>query len=220
MVSTVCNHPGESHAGAFMLTRPFSNKRIAPILLLLLIVGVLISYGDLSKPPLSTGDEAITALRSLGILHKGHMWTPYFDGDVDVHKPPLYYCLVAACYKFFGVGEMAIRIPSAASFLVLLLLVYLVGRRIYDSGTGFIAALLLAAHPFALAHARVGMLDTTMVMFSVAAAWFLLLAGDNSRFLYGWAMCCGLALLTKGEGATPILPVSFFYVLFVRRDVF
>lgn len=192
-----------------------------PILLLLLILlAAGLRCANLYRPGLAMGDEALTALRTLGLVEQGHGWTPYWNGAPDVHKPPLYYWLVASGYRLFGVGVFAIRLPAMISFLVLLALTYGLGRRIYGAGTGLVAALFAALHPTLAAQSCVGMMDTTMIAFSLGAAWFLLNAEERPREYLGWGICCGLALLTKGEAAVPILPASFLYLLAVRRKAF
>jgi 4-amino-4-deoxy-L-arabinose transferase-like glycosyltransferase len=186
-----------------------------------ILVAVAVHYGDLRRPGLATGDEALTALRTRGLVEEGHWWTPFYNGAADVHKPPLYYWLAAICGRLTGeLDERAVRLPSAASFLGLIAIVHALGRRIYDPWTGLTAAAAVALHPLLLTQSRVGMLDTTMTLFTMAAALFLLKAAEDSRRLHGWGLCVGLALLAKGEAATPVLPASLLFLAAFRRDCF
>jgi len=195
-------------------------RRLPIILLVILLVVTAIRCARLLDGGIATGDEALTALRSLGLLEKGHSWTPYWNGEPDVHKPPLYYWMVAVGYSMLGVGELAVRLPSVLALLCLLVLTCRLGSLVFDTWTGLLAALLVALHPTLLAQSCVGMLDTTMIALSLGAAVFLLLSDDQPRSFLGWGLCCGLALLTKGEGAVPILPVSFLFLLLARRGAF
>ncbi|MGD9781524.1 MAG: ArnT family glycosyltransferase [Kiritimatiellia bacterium] len=195
-------------------------EKLPLFLLVLLLLGAGLRCIQLFHPGIATGDEALTALRSLGLMEQGRGWTPYWNGEPDVHKPPLYYWLVAAGYRILGVGEWALRLPSMALFLCVLALAYAMGRRVFDPWTGLVAALFAALHPTLASQSCVGMMDTTMIAFSLGAAWFLLRAEERPRCYLGWGLCCGLALLTKGEGAVPILPASLLYLLAVRRKAF
>ena len=196
-------------------------RRNLPLfLLVLLLLGAGLRCIQLFHPGIATGDEALTALRALGLMEQGRGWTPYWNGEPDVHKPPLYYWLVAAGYRTLGVGEWALRLPSMAMFLGVLALAYALGRRAFDPWTGLVAALFAALHPTLASQSCVGMLDTTMIALSLGAAWFLLRSEERPRCFLGWGLCCGLALLTKGEGAVPILPASLLYLLAVRRKAF
>ena len=192
-------------------------SKLPMFLLFLLLCAVGVRGVHLFRDSITTGDEALVALRSLGLLEHGHGWTPYWNGDPDVHKPPLYLWLVAACYRILGVGETAVRLPSLAAFLGLLGLTYVLGRRVFNPWVGLMAAVFAAIHPTLVLQSSVGMLDTTMILFTLGGAWFLLHAGEQPRAYLGWGLCCGLALLTKGPGATPIFVVSLLYLLAVRR---
>ena len=195
-------------------------QKLPVILLILLLLVAGLRCVQLLHPGIATGDEALVALRSLGLLEHGHGWTPYWNGAPDVHKPPLYFWLVAAGYKIFGVGEIAIRLPSMASFLCVLALTYVLGRRVFDPWTGLVAALFAALHPTLATQSCVGMLDSTMIALSLGAAWFLLRAEKRPRDFLWWGLCCGLALLTKGMGAVPIFLASLLFLLAVRRQAF
>lgn len=195
-------------------------EKLPLLLLVLLLLGAGLRCFHQFHPGIATGDEALTALRAMGLMEQGRGWTPYWNGEPDVHKPPLYYWLVAAGYRILGVGEWALRLPSMAMFLGVLVLAYALGRRVFDPWTGLVAALLAARHPTLASQSCVGMMDTTMIAFSLCAAWFLLRAEERPRCFLGWGLCCGLALLTKGEGAVPILPASLLYLLALRRKAF
>ena len=144
-------------------------KRVALILLALILVAAGLRGWRLAPRGIAAGDEALTALRALGLMEHGRWWTPYWNGAPDLHKPPLYYAMVAVGYCIFGVGTLAIRLPSMAAYLLIIVLAYALGRRIFDPVVGLGAALLTALHPTLAAQACVGMMDTTMIAFSLAA---------------------------------------------------
>ncbi|NLN01145.1 MAG: phospholipid carrier-dependent glycosyltransferase [Lentisphaerae bacterium] len=194
-------------------------KRVALILLALILVAAGLRGWRLAPRGIAAGDEALTALRALGLMEHGRWWTPYWNGAPDLHKPPLYYAMVAVGYCIFGVGTLAIRLPSMAAYLLIIVLAYALGRRIFDPVVGLGAALLTALHPTLAAQACVGMMDTTMIAFSLAAVYLLLLAAEHPLALPGWGVCCGLAMLAKGEAAAPILAASLLYVVLFRRDL-
>ncbi|MGH7899221.1 MAG: ArnT family glycosyltransferase [Candidatus Binatia bacterium] len=193
------------------------NDRLTRALLGVLLLAVVAAFGDLREPGLSTGDEALTALRARGLVELGGWWTPYWNGDVDLHKPPLYLWLVGVAYQVFGVNELSLRLPSVAAFLVLLAVVYRFARRLFDPAVGLLAAALTAAHPLLFSQSRVGMLDTTVILFSILAA--AALTEKTSRSLYIFGLCSGLALLTKAAAAAPILLATVIYVAAFERHL-
>jgi hypothetical protein len=67
--------------------------------------------------------------------------------------PPLYYVLLHGWMAVFGTSTNAVRALSTLFALLALPLVWLLGRRIADARTGWIAVLLLGSSPFAVRYA-------------------------------------------------------------------
>ncbi len=191
---------------------------LAALVLLMAIAGARVVHRN--PPGIAHGDEALVALRALGLMEHGHGWTPYWNGAPDLHKPPFYLWLVAAGYRILGIGETAVRLPSLVMYLGMLAMTYVLGRRLYGPWTGVLATLLAAWHPTLAAQSSIGMFDTTMICITLSAAWFLLRAEQRPRQYWGWGVCCGLALLTKGMAAAPILLTSILYLVLARRMAF
>lgn len=77
------------------------------------------------------------------------------DRAGDIH-PPLYFLLLRAWVLFVGSSAWATRFLSALLGTLCVLLLYQLGRRLADSITGGLAALILALSPFLLHHAQEG----------------------------------------------------------------
>ena len=167
---------------------------------MLILVAAGLRGWRLAPRGIAAGDEALTALRALGLMEHGRWWTPYWNGAPDLHKPPLYYAMVAVGYCIFGVGTLAIRLPSMAAYLLIIVLAYAMGRRIFDPVVGLGAALLTALHPTLAAQACVGMMDTTMIAFSLAAVYLLLRADEHPLAL---PVGCLLRPGHAGQGRPP-----------------
>ncbi len=75
------------------------------------------------------------------------------SGYAYPRAPLLRYALVLS-YKFLGVSEFSSRLPSAVFGLCIIPLVYIIGRRWFDAGTGLIAAILVSFAPFELGWSR------------------------------------------------------------------
>ena len=208
----------------FQSAKPGFEKReifLAGIFFILIFSSVIIYYHASGFPDLCAGDEALTALRTQGLMDKGHGWTPYWCGAPDLHKPPLYFWLAALSCKFFGCKVSALRLPSVLSLFLLMIFIYLLALEIFqDRLSGYLSVLLLTFNPIVLEQSRIATLDTLMVALNVGALYFLLKAAEKEHFYYFWSVFCGLAILTKGEGATPVVVVSFMYLLTVRRKAF
>jgi predicted membrane-bound dolichyl-phosphate-mannose-protein mannosyltransferase len=112
--------------------------------------------------------------------------------DVPVDKPPLYLYTLAGSLIAFGRSEFAARLPGLASSMLGIALLYRLGRRLYGTPAGLLAALFLALSPFDLLFARTAFTDSMLVMWMLAALWA---AAAGRRFLAGIAL--GLAFATK-----------------------
>jgi 4-amino-4-deoxy-L-arabinose transferase-like glycosyltransferase len=147
----------------------------------------------------------------------------HLNGEVYDQKPPLYYWLAAATGLPTGrVSELGARLPSALAGLAAIGLTLVLGTRMLGSGTGVLAAAILAT-VFSFAHlARRVQFDVLLMAFELAALtsfWWLdrgLAPRRRQQLLLHLAL--GGAVLTKG-------PVGFLlpaltivaYLLWERR---
>src|SRR4030081_2598320 len=72
---------------------------------------------------------------------------------LDTH-PPLYYWTLKAWGETFGANEFGLRSLSAMWGVVGVVLTFLIGRRLFGTLAGTLAALLLAASPLAVYYAQ------------------------------------------------------------------
>ena len=78
-----------------------------------LFIALFIMFFQLGSYPLLDPDEPVYAQTPREMLAAGDLLSPRIYGDYWYDKPPMYYWLVAASAKVFGMGEFAARFPSA-----------------------------------------------------------------------------------------------------------
>jgi uncharacterized membrane protein len=88
----------------------------------------------------------------------------------DVH-PPLYFTVLWASIRLIGVGDFAVRVPSIWFGIVLIPLVYLLGKEAYDRRTGAVAAVLVAVAPYMVWYSQEARMYSMLMVFSVLALW-------------------------------------------------
>jgi len=106
-----------------------------------------------------------------------------------------------------------------ASFSILtVLIVFELGRTLYDRRVGLIAALLLTISGYATALGRLAFLDSPMVFFFALSMLCIAKWSQtrNQLWLYGFAAVAALAIQTKITGCL-VLPIAFLYFLFTRQ---
>ncbi|RME49328.1 MAG: phospholipid carrier-dependent glycosyltransferase, partial [Caldilineae bacterium] len=67
---------------------------------------------------------------------------------VEDRLPPLYYLLLKGWGALGGFSEFSLRFPSVVAGVLLVAVVYALGRRLFGRGAGLAAALLAALNPF------------------------------------------------------------------------
>lgn len=112
----------------------------------------------------------------------------------DAH-PPLYYLLLHAWMRLFGSSETAIRVPSVTISLAVVLLTFLLARRLAGTGVGLLAGVLMAFSPFQVMAAREARMYPFLTAFILAASYALWVALERGRrrhwIAYGACMLLG-----------------------------
>ena len=155
---------------------------------------------------------------------------------VWLHKPPLALWLMAASLRVFGASDWALRLPSLLLSALSILLTYDLGRRLFDTGTGLVAAGLHAIHGYliALAAGRVPVdhIDCALIAVVELGVWLAVVLsspphppptqeGASPSTTLGFApmegllvgLVTGLAVLTKWLPGLLIVPVWLAVVL-------
>jgi mannosyltransferase len=106
----------------------------------------------------------------------------------DIH-PPLYYYLLHFWVQFLGNGEIAVRSLSALLGVLLVGLIFLLGRRLADTTTGLAAAFVAALSPFQVYYSQEARMYMLLAVLGAAAAYAALRYVEEERqgFPQGWA---------------------------------
>jgi len=176
-------------------------------------------------------DEPRYAWIARDMAETGDWVTPRLYGKPWFEKPPLFYWGAALCFKLFGVGEAAARLPSAISALLATLALAWLALRLYDAETARWLLLLLPttvgmigfSHAAATDMPFSAMLTVAMVCAAVVLG---LTRNENTPvlpqtpwlalILFGFFL--GLAALAKGPAAIILSGGAiFFWALFTKR---
>lgn len=177
MFNCDCGYPSE------FLMKALRNNYDLAILLLVVAGFVYVASQRLGVAPMpDDGDESMTLQVPYEIIYRGHFGWPmyrYQGGNIETkwHSfRPVYYLMMTGFFKIFGWGLLQGRTFTLLMAVLMLVIVYLIGRRLFDWRAAMVAVLLLVADPTFLERSR-------MVRHDYAAAMFALLA----FFLYEMA---------------------------------
>jgi len=161
-------------------------------------------------------DEPRFALIVRDMVATGEWLLPRVGGDVYADKPPLFFWMMAVALLVTGSLRIAFLLPSLLAGLACLVLIYDLGRRLWNRETGFAAALaLLFTVQFAW-QARQAQIDATLLFWCVLSLYgllrHLLLGPAWIWYAVGWA-AAGFGVITKGVGFLPLLILIPFAIL-------
>src|SRR5579871_5687998 len=118
--------------------------------------------------------NAYYAAAVLSMLQNWHnFFFVSFDpgGFVSIDKPPLGFWIQAASAKLLGFSGLAILLPEALAGVGSVLLIYHLVKRAFGTGTGLLAALMLALTPVSVSVSRNNTIDSLLVFTLLLATW-------------------------------------------------
>lgn len=182
----------------------------------LLLLCVLFFFWRLDAYTLFDRTETETAEVARQMWISGNWITPVFNDIRYFDKPVLLYWLIGFGFQLFGVGEWAVRLPSALFATALILATWQFGRTQLGSRVALFAATMLIANPFAFGLGRTGVTDMGLAFFIAAGlyGWYSSYASGQKQ---GYLLCAALlggGVLIKGPIALllPGLIIGIFLI--------
>jgi 4-amino-4-deoxy-L-arabinose transferase-like glycosyltransferase len=201
-------------------------RRSLIFIVVLIAFGGLLFFYNLGGWDLWNPDEPRYAQVAKEML-QGEGWIiPHLNSEVYPDKPPLFFWLIAFTAEALGgMNEWAARFPSALFGLFTLVLLFFLGKRLFNEKVGFWAALILATNVEFLWLARRANIDATLTFFTTAtiALFYVGCYQQKGRwFLYLLAyLAMALGVLAKLQVAVIVpLLVAGGYFLVQRRGRF
>jgi 4-amino-4-deoxy-L-arabinose transferase-like glycosyltransferase len=126
-------------------------------------------------------DEAVNAwnaycLLKTGTDQTGVSWPIFYTRGLGGNSSTLYIYFMIPFQALGGLNIFTTRLPGAVSGILTLLLIYFVGKRLFDRQVGLMAVLLLALNPWHLQQSRWGHEATLCPLLGIAPLAMLLWA--------------------------------------------
>lgn len=137
-------------------------------------------------------------------------------GFVTLDKPPLGFWLQTLSAKILGFTAFSILLPQALCGVLTVLLLYYLVRRHFGVVAGLVAALALAITPISVVTNRNNIIDGTLALALLLAAWALIHAAETGklRWLLLSAVFVGLGFNIKMAEAYLVAPAIVLTYLF------
>lgn len=185
------------------------------LLWLLALALLLIATGIGLRDPWPA-DEPRFALVARDMVATGDWLLPRVGGQPYADKPPLFFWLIALGLELTHSLRVAFLLPSFLAAFGCVVLVYDLGRRLWNRETGLAGALALLFTVQFVWQARQAQIDATLCFWTTLSLYGLLrhlLLGPSWRwYTIGWA-AAGLGVITKGVGFLPLLVLVPFAIL-------
>ena len=226
-----CMH---KHRGNF-LAKGIEGKelRVYIALIIIFIASIILRYYGFLKPHGLTFDEGLYAellaeqlkenpfdysAQEAYRIHtaRGERLPEYLDRPLFKH-PPLYCYLLAVNYKVFGSSHLAAVSVSILLGSLMVLLVFFLGKALYDSRVGLLAAFFLCIDPVHLVCSEKIWMETTLSFFMLLAIFLFVLGQKEKNCLPLSGISVGLAMLTKNPGILSLSIIILFVSLVERR---
>jgi len=191
-----------------------------------IVIGIALFFLNLGARDLWEPDESRYAVVAREMVETGNWILPHLNGQIYAEKPPLFFWLVNLSTFFLGQNnEFNNRVPSALAGFITFLVVFFLGKRLFNVRAGLISSLALATCFLFPQLSRWMMLDSLFTLFFLLSLFCFYLgyeAEGNCRKYYllaGFFM--GLGVLTKGPIAyLPIIIMLLFAFLQKRIKKF
>lgn len=151
------------------------------LLAALIILSCILFWSGLSIRSL-WGPEGRWALVVREMIQSGNYFVPTTNGVPDMEKPLLSYWIILPFAKTFGLTELTLRIPGTLAAIGVVLLVFVIGRRLFGYRTGLASSLLLLASPMFIFWGRTTSADLLNTLGIWVIFWVFLAGAFDGRF--------------------------------------
>ena len=188
------------------------HQEITHLLVLSMICG-LFFFAPIDLRGLWEPDEARYAEMAREMVESGDWITPKLNYVKYFEKPIFSLWLTSLSFKFFGVSAASARLGTALCASLVVILVYFIGRRLWNSGAGFWSSLCLASSFMFIVMGQIVLVDMPLCLGVVVAILGALQLRDNQKcghFLFWGGSAIGF--MTKGALGVglPLLMVLCF----------
>jgi 4-amino-4-deoxy-L-arabinose transferase-like glycosyltransferase len=174
--------------------------------ILALVIGgfVLVAAQRLGDVPVPDTDESYMLQTSYEMIYRGKLALPfrrYLGGNIENNWhsfTPLHYVIQSGFLKLFGWGVLQGRVFNLITAAVTLVMVYLIGRKLFGWPVGLAAVLMLVCDVTFLERSRFLRNDYSAAMFALLAFYLYEEAERRKswRFFLGSGLACGAALMS------------------------
>ncbi len=166
----------------------------------------------LGQSSLVSWDEAWYAEVARNIIQSGNLINMTWNGNPYFDHPPAGYWLMAGVYKTFGADEFWTRFPSAFSGIISIIMLYFLGKKLFNRIVGLSSAIALSSAIWFIFRARSGNLDIILTACFLLTFLLAVMASENKKYLLPFSLSISFLFLVKTMVPfTIILPLFLIF---------
>lgn len=167
-------------------------------------------------------DEINFAESAREMMATGNYFSVQINFTRFTEKPPLFFWMQALSMKIFGINEFAARFPNAICGMVTLVMLFKIGRRIFNAQFARIWVMVYLGTMVTFLYFKTGIIDPwfNLLIFLAIYNFYLLttnVQGHRMKHALITGLFLGLAVLTKGPVAILIAILAYVVVVILNR---
>lgn len=186
------------------------------------IIGALLFIPFLGGVHLFDWDEINFAESAREMILTHDYLTVRINFQAFWEKPPLFAWLQVLSMKTFGINEFAARFPNAIAGIFTLIILFNIGKKLYNERFGLIWAMVYAGSLLPHFYFKSGIIDPLFNLFIfLGIYYFILFSAQNDKsklkLVFLSALFIGLGILTKGPVAFLLFFLSGIIFMFINK---
>jgi 4-amino-4-deoxy-L-arabinose transferase-like glycosyltransferase len=194
------------------------------------LIGAVFFISFLGGVHLFDWDEINFAEISREMLLTEEYTRVYVDFLPFWEKPPLFFWLQSSAMSLFGIGEFAARLPNAICGIFTLIILFNIGKTLYNTRFGLIWAGVYFGSVLPHLYFKSGIIDPWFNLFIFCGLYYFILfhwkkngyqgvdlAKSKWSYLFWGGFIIGLGILTKGQVAYLIAGLTMFVYWVYQR---
>ena len=194
------------------------------------LIGAVFFISFLGGVHLFDWDEINFAEISREMLLTQEYTRVYVDFQPFWEKPPFFFWLQSSAMSIFGVGEFAARLPNAICGIFTLIILFNIGKTLYNTRFGLIWAGVYFGSVLPHLYFKSGIIDPWFNLFIFCGLYYFILfhwkkngyegvdlAKSKWNYLFWGGFIIGLGILTKGQVAYLIAGLTMFVYWVYQR---
>jgi len=145
------------------------------------------------------------------------------SNHIWLHKQPVPLWLMSLSIYLFGTNVLAVRLVSIIFSSLLILVIFDLGKELFNKKIGLISAFLFAINGFVLeigsGRASTDHVELAFLFFTSIAIWFTVIGTKRQSYLFAFlvGITTGLAILSKWLPALIVLPIWFLLAMYCKQ---